>query len=154
MNFQNPFHSVQSMVCTGLELVAKINMPCHATGQEDTERAAQRGQPQGSTVGMPAQPPVPIGGGFVLAVHCGAASVLCPPTPLPSVTAAETDPDLTEPGSAHGTSRSKHSQGSPRVRAGHGGSWLSSQAVQAAPLSQLPLRRALRHCYAAPSSAP
>lgn len=63
-----------------------------------------------------------------------------PPTAPPSVNAAETDPSLTEPGPAHGTSRSKHSQGSLRVRAGHGGSWLLFQAVQAALLPRRPPR--------------
>lgn len=80
MNFQNPFHSVQSMVCTCLELVAKINMPCHAEGQKDAGRAARRGQPQGSAAGTPAQPPVPVGGGFALS----SAAARCLPRGVPA----------------------------------------------------------------------
>lgn len=76
-----PRFEAWSALC--LELVAEMNMPCHAEGQEDTERAAQRGQPPGSSAGMPARPPVPVGGGFVPAgLRCSRHGVpaQCPAT--------------------------------------------------------------------------
>lgn len=97
-----------------LELVAKTNMPCHVEGQEDRERAAQRGQPPGSTAGTPARPPVPVGGGFVPAgLQCAAVR----PVPAHCPAKCERCRDRPQPHGARPCPRHLQVQTLPRVTA-------------------------------------
>lgn len=102
MNVQNPFHLVQSTACSGLELVANINMAHHAKGQKRTERAAQLW----SASRLHCRPACPaicpcrrwLCSGSA-AVRCSAVGMSSIPIPRPSVATAETDP-LTSRGQA------------------------------------------------------
>lgn len=97
MTSQNPFHFVQSTVCTCLELVTKMNRPCHGKGQRGQRGLASCGQPPGSTQarlpGHLSLSEVALFWQCCSVLQCAAVELACHPRPSPcQVDSTETDP--------------------------------------------------------------